>query len=217
MVGRSRSITLVLLGIVSWAASASGQLMVDDFTVVQSVSNPSTVTTVTDEIAAAGVLGGVRLIRLTNGAMAGTSSGMVSGGALTLATDTESDLEIWWDGVDDDGFTPSGLGGVDLTQGGMYDKFVLDVTANSRPTDAMRLFVWIDGANRCYAEFPMPVGTVEIPFSSLTNCSGTATAATSTTNAGLVQLRTVFRPGAWTFTLGFVESTPVELLDFSVD
>jgi hypothetical protein len=144
-------------------------------------------------------------------------SGVVASDTLTMTTDTPGDLEVWWDGMDDDTFTPTGLGGMDLTSGGMFDRFVLDVTANTRPMDTMRMQIWIDGGNLCEAQFQMPVGMLEVLFSSFTMCSGTATAVTAPQNAGAIFFRTVFQPGAWSFTLGSVASTPVELLSFAVE
>jgi len=212
-----RMVSIVILAVIGSVVPSSAQVVVDDFSIAQTVSHTTVLSSTVDEISGAGILGGVRLIRLTQGAVAGSVSGVVSGGALTMSTTTLADLEVWWDGVNDNGFTPTGLGGVDLTNGGQFDRFVLDVTANSLPGDTMRMQIWIDGGNRCEVQFAMPVGQLELPFSTFTTCSGTATPAAASQNAGLILFRTVFRPGAWSFTLGFVQSTPVELLAFSVD
>jgi len=209
------SVIVVLVATI-FSPIAQSQLVLDDFSTAQSTTNNTGPSSVTDEIAAAGAIGGVRLIRLTNGST-GTSTGSVAGGTITLSTNVDSDLEVWWDGVDDDGFTAAGLGGTDLTSGGSFDRFQLDVTANTRPTEDMRIQVWQSGSMRCEVIFQMPVGIVEVFFSSLTNCTGGATSTSVTENAGLVLLRTVNRPGAWSFTLNFVQSTPVELQVFSVD
>jgi hypothetical protein len=208
---------IAILAAIGSVAPASAQVVVDDFSTDQTVSHSTVSSSTVDEISGSGILGGVRLIRLTQGALAGSVSGVVSGGALTMSTTTQADLEVWWDGVDDNAFTPTGLGGLDLTNGGQFDRFVLDVSANSLPSDTMRLQIWIDGGNRCEVQFAMPVGQLELPFSSFTICSGTADSATASQNAGLILLRTVFRPGAWSFTLGFVQSTPVELQALSVE
>jgi hypothetical protein len=201
----------------SVAPPAAAQLVVDNFSTTQSVSLSTPSSSISQEVSGSGILGGVRMIRLTQGALAGSESGVVSGNTLTLSTTTEADLEVWWDGVDDDAFTPTGLGGLDLTNGGQFDRFVLNVTANSLPADTMRMVIWIDGGNRCEVQFAMPVGMLSLPFASFTSCSGTATPSSASQSAGLVQLRTVFRPGAWSFQLGLVQSTPVELLQFSLE
>lgn len=196
---------------------AIAQLTIDDFAVVQSLNHSTINAGSVSEVSGAGILGGVRMIRLTQGASAGSLSGTVSAGVLTMSTTTLGDLEVWWDGVDDDGFTPAGLGGIDLTGGGSFDHFLLDVTANSLPGDLMRLQIWINGGDRCETQFAMPVGLVVVPFANFSTCTGAATAASASQNAGAVFLRTVLRPGAWSFTLGAVQTTPVSLLDFTVE
>lgn len=208
---------VVLLMIVG-SAPGAGQLVVDDFSADQSANHSAINSSTTNEVGGlTGVLGGVRTLRLTQGASAGALSGVVSGGTLTMTTDTAGDLEIWWDGVDDDSFTPTGLGAMDLTNGGAFDRFRLQVSSNSLPVDSMRMQIWMNGGDRCEVQFAMPSGPLELPFSSFTNCTGAATPAAAAQAAGAVFFGTVNRPGAWTFVLGSVESTPVELLSLSVD
>lgn len=209
----------IALGVLAFAAvlPAAGQLVVDDFSTTQSVSLSAINGTITSEISGAGLLGGVRAIRLTQGASAGSLAGTVAANTLAMSTTTLGDLEVWWDGVDDDGFTPTGLGGIDLTNGGLRDRFRLQVLTNDRPTELMRLQIWMNGTDRCEAQFQMPTGTLEVLFSAFTSCTGAATTATAPQAAGAVLFRTVNRPGAWSFTLGSVAGAPVELLSFTVD
>ncbi len=207
----------ILIGLFLFATTSHAQLVIDSFTTAQTVTHTTGPSTLPDEVSGGDMIGGVRMIRLTNGAAGITSSGTVNttSNELTLSTDGASDLEIWWDGVDNDGFDSNGLAGQDLTMGGMFDRIAFNVVANDRPTEDMRLQVW-NADGRCEAIFTMPVGMVEVLFSSLGSCSGTATVNGVTTSAGLVLLRTVNRPGAWSFTLGPVDATPVELLEFDV-
>jgi hypothetical protein len=196
---------------------AAAQLAVDEFSTDQSVAHSTTLSGTLDEISGLGILGGVRAIRLVQGGDAGALSAEVTGGELTMSTNTLGDLEMWWDGIDDDSFSPTGLGGLDLTSGGQFDRFLLEVTGNTLPGENMRMMIWIDGGNNCEVQFPMPVGMLQVPFASFTTCTGTATPVSASEGAGLIMLRTVFRPGAWTFSLAAVASTPVELLEFSID
>ena len=215
---RSTSIvSAVIVSALAAALPAAGQLVVDDFSTTQSVAHSTINTSTTSEIAGAGLLGGVRAIRLAQGASAGLLAGTVAGNTLAMSTTTLGDLEVWWDGVDDDGFTPTGLGGMDLTNGGSRDRFRLQVLTNDRPTELMRLQIWMNGADRCEAQFQMPTGTLEVLFSAFTSCTGAATTATAPQAAGAVFFRTVNRPGAWSFTLGSVQGAPVELIYFAVD
>ena len=215
---RSTSIaTAVMVSAFAAALPAAGQLVVDDFSTNHSVAHSTINTSTTSEIAGAGLLGGVRTIRLTQGASSGFLTGTVASNTLVMSTTTLGDLEVWWDGVDDDGFTPTGLGGMDLTNGGSRDRFRLQVLANDRPTELMRMQIWMTGADLCEAQFQMPTGTLEVLFSAFTSCTGTATTATAPQAAGAVFFRTVNRPGAWSFTLGSVEGAPVELVSFTVD
>jgi len=95
--------------------------------------------------------------------------------------------------------------------GGTNNAFEFEVLSNSLASD-MRIQIWTSGSMVSNAIFTMPTtpGVVSVPFSSFT---GTG----DPTNVQAVFFRTVLRPGAWTYSISFLESIPVELQSFAVE
>ena len=79
-----------------------------------------------------------------------TATGAVFNGNLEWSNDLgfSSMLTVQWDGGDGSGtIDPTGLGGVDFTDGGMFDRFGLDFLSVDQPGLTVELTVYTDGGN----------------------------------------------------------------------
>lgn len=189
------------------------QTNIDDFSVAQGpLSHTGSISVLTDFLAGAGMLGGERTMRLTLADAGGTASMEVAGGVWTCSTDAAADFELWWDGTQGDAtFNPnSGLGGIDLTAGGK-DTFEFEVISNDLADD-FRIQIWTSGSEISNAIFTLPTtpGVVSVPFADFT---GTA----DFTDVEAIFFRTVNRPGAWNYSIAFLETTPVALQSFDIE
>lgn len=189
------------------------QTTIDDFSVAQGpLSHTGSIMVLSDFQAGAGILGGERTMRLTLADASGTASMEVAGGVWTCTTDANADFELWWDGTQGDtSFNPNGgLGGIDLTAGGK-DAFEFEVISNN-VADDFRIQIWTSGAEVSNAIFTLPTtpGVVSVPFADFT---GTA----DFTDVEAVFFRTVNRPGAWSYSISFLETTPVTLQSFDIE
>lgn len=209
---------LMTLASMTFAPMALAQTDIDTFATAQGpVTQSDTIASVSSFASGAGILGTHRSMRVTLAAnnVGSFATLEVTGGELSFTTNDDADFFIWWDGQADTTFNGAGLGGIDLTNGSTKDRFVLDVSSNTNTGDEVRLAVWTDGGNRSDLLFTMPAsGTVELLYSSFSVAAGTGA---DFTNVGAVSLGNVLRPGAWSFALSFLETTPVELLSFGIE
>ena len=115
---------------------AAGTIIIDDFLTAQgplSLTYPADVgTTVSSEVAGAGILGGARDIEvaLVGGSLNGTTiSAVVASFAHQQGPGITGTSTTVWDGTDGNGsvIDYTGLGGVDLTEGGLQDAFELSI------------------------------------------------------------------------------------------
>lgn len=208
----------LLASALSTAPAMHAQVDIDDFSTAQGpVTQSDTIGSAATFASGAGILGTHRTLRAT---LAVNNVGSfatldVAAGVLTFDANDLSDFSVWWDGEADTTFNGAGLGGVDLTAGSSKDRFVLDVSSNTNTGDQVRLAVWTDGGNRSEVLFTMPTsGTVVLPFASFVVAGG---AGADFSNVGAVTFSNVLRPGAWRFTVSFLETTPVELQSFEID
>ena len=210
------AVPAVLMWMLSTAVFAQDQI--DTFTVAQGpVTQSDTIGSTATFASGAGILGTHRTMRATLGVnnVGSFATLNVTGGQFIFNTNDLSDFIIWWDGEADTSFNGAGLGGVDLTAGSTKDRFVLDVVTNTNTGDEVRLAVYTDGGNRSDTLFTMPAsGTLELPFATFVVATGSGA---DFTNVGAVTLSNVLRPGAWSFTLSFLETTPVELMTFEIE
>jgi hypothetical protein len=173
---------IILFLVISFHTSILAQMVIDDFSTDQalifSVGSPSSASS----FVAGTSIGGERdlEVSVTAGAVA---SGEVTGGTFNfgLAAGTTGNSLITWDGSD--GLPASGdidfvgLGGIDLTNGGIIDGITVTVDSTD-VIGSLELTVYTDAANSSNFSFTLPAGIVTstkffIPISSFGTNSGT--------------------------------------------
>jgi hypothetical protein len=164
------------------ASVAQAAIVIDPFTAEQYLeifAEPIGPRTASDSLNPAGVLGGERdivLERTSNngGGVAGDIS-LSFVGAVAYASDvaTTGRALIVYDGVDADAaINFTGLGGVDLTEGGLNDRF--DVGVASDLGSSMVITVYTDATHYSTATIPVPADPTytfhvsQLPFASFT-------------------------------------------------
>lgn len=148
---------LAALGLASGAAG----LVIDDFSVAQSLAVSTTTQEDFNQVAG-GMIGGERdgYLVLTSG---DSATGEVVDGTLSQRETTGSDSQLYlvWDGPDNSVFIDrTGLGGVDLTVSGTQDALSIEILLNSPSTATTLSFLAYSSAND-YSQvyFSAPVGT----------------------------------------------------------
>lgn len=170
----------------------------------------------------AGILQTERNLRLSAGSVgpgASIEMNVASGGMgfARTASLTSGTVEMWWDGNNSTTtFSPTGLGGINLTSGGQ-DRFVITVTSSTDTSSLMGLQVWTDGTNRSEHTFTLPGagGTVTLPYANFVNTGG---AGADFSNVGAIFLRTADDgSGFWVASIEDIRTQPVELQSFEVE
>lgn len=200
----SRALVCGSTGLVALTSAAWPSIVVDTFEQAQGPvtlnAAPGTVGSFQD---GAGILQTERNIRVSGSSVAGGPiSATVSGGQLTVTRPSGStgEVDLWWDGNNStETFSPTGLGGIDLTAGGNTG-FALQTVASSSTSLELQLVVWTDGSNTSRVLFTLPAGAaiLEIPFTDFQVFSG---AGANFANVGAIYLYTSNNTGAWTLTL----------------
>ncbi|MBN7795080.1 DUF11 domain-containing protein [Parahaliea mediterranea] len=167
-------------------------------------------------ISGSGILGGERELTLTlhpTIADGTTSSADVSGGAYNYNKDstagTFSYAFVVWDGADGTGTVDtSGLGGVDLTEGGRHDAIAISVNASDNPAT---VYIVADSSfgysSRAALNLPGGISSPQtfiVPFSafSVLGFNGPATF----NSIGALQLQ-IYSPPSQNLAIGRVETT----------
>jgi hypothetical protein len=126
------SLAAAIVAVMSFQPAQAASILIDDFITSQSVTATAGAPTASSSIAAAEAIGGERDISVEM--VSGFTSLVLSvnpfGGELLVHDSGASVLgssTVVWDGLDGDptALDPTGLGGVDLTSGGMLDSFRL--------------------------------------------------------------------------------------------
>lgn len=204
-------VALVALLVAPFPASA--QIIIDSFATNQApltLTFPPAGTTASSSASGAGILGGERdlSINLTAGVIAGnTMSATVSSGFYSYSQDAtiSGTGTIQWDGTDGSAtVNPTGLGGVDLTQGGTQDAILIGTFFDDLPVN-VTVEVFTDAGNASTATLALPglifsATNFAIPYSSFTTTLG---AGANFTNVGAIVL-----------TLGSNVTAPDVVLDF---
>jgi len=131
----------------------------------------------------------------------------------SLDTDTNGTFLITWDGDDSDASSDdyTGLGGVDLTDGGASDRMRLDVLFDDLPVDLL-VRVWTDADNASEVVYSLG-GTITSStffdelFTSFTQVSGTSGPA-DFSNVGMIQLGFASVPTATDLTINSIHTVP---------
>ncbi len=199
-----RTAAFGLVGILALASAALAVIVIDTFEQAQGPVSlnaaPGTVGSFQD---GAGILQTERNIRVSGSSVAGGPiSATVAGGQLTVTRPAGSlgEVDLWWDGNNStETFSPTGLGGANLTAGGNTGFAIQTVSSTSTVLD-LQLVVWTDGSNTSRVLFTLPAGAaiIEIPFSDFEVFSG---AGANFASVGAIYLYTSNNSGAWTFTL----------------
>lgn len=151
---------------------SAATIIIDHFDETQAVSvsggagNP---VTAESNSAAAGAIGGFRDIKLTRTLGAGTAnaSSNTIASVFRISTDDDADADVFmfWDGGNDTTFSPTGLGGVDLTSGGLNDRIKVGLRSDLVVT--LTLTVYTNGTNYLTRSFSSPGGGTGLPFTTL--------------------------------------------------
>lgn len=199
-----RTAAFGLVSILALAAAAPAVVVVDTFEQAQGPVSlnaaPGSVGSFQD---GAGILQTERNIRVSGSSVAGGPiSATVAGGQLTVTRPAGSlgEVDLWWDGNNStETFSPTGLGGANLTAGGNTG-FAIQTVSSTSTVLELQLVVWTDGSNTSRVLFTLPAGAaiIEIPFSDFEVFSG---AGANFASVGAIYLYTSNNSGAWTFTL----------------
>jgi len=172
--------------LLSCSSAAHAVIVVDSFQTNQSsltLTFPPAGTSASSSASGAGILGGERDVQvsLTSGVIAGnTVSTTVSSGFFSYSQDAtiSGRSEIQWDGADGSAtLNPTGLGGIDLTDGGILSQFLLTVLFDDLPADG-QIAVYSNAANFSVLNFNLPglifsTTSFEFDFSDFTIGAGT--------------------------------------------
>jgi len=142
-------------------AGLSSAAIIDDFSASQTVSSGAG--TNFQSVQDPSILGGERDVQVFSGF--GSGGFTASGGSATVVNDVSSigGIQISYDGVDGLA-TTLGLGGVDLTDGGLSDRILLDLFPGSSGV-AFRLLVQDTSNNTLDAFMTLSAGFLQVQFS----------------------------------------------------
>jgi hypothetical protein len=150
-------------------------------------------------VVGAGILGGERDVRVFNfgfslGSALVATDLLGSGSfAYSQGAGTFSQARVIWDGVDGNvtNFDPTGLGGVDLTEGGHHTAVRFRIASQDLPVATAFLDLWSNNSDASRADFgPLPGGIAQpaeliVPFSRFVTVSG---AGADPANVGAISL-----------------------------
>ncbi len=202
-----RSGFAVMASALMFAVPATASLEIDDFSSDQMVTLLPGEASASGFAAAPGAVGGERDLELTRvGAEGGGADVDVNGGGqgqllFSPGIGTDAILRVVWDGEDGvaDEVDATGLGAVDLSEGGTLDAFAIEFDSDLATTLSLRVYDASDPAGTSWSEAMVPVpGTggaflvLEVPFAAFAE-TGPAGAA-DFTNAGAIALEVVGVP-----------------------
>jgi uncharacterized repeat protein (TIGR01451 family) len=190
--------TLAVFLCVLTPPAGAQSITIDSFATNQaalSLTFPPAGTTASSSASGGGILGSERdlQINLTAGVIAGNSlTGVVSSGFYSYSQDATiaGNSMLQWDGSDaSPALNATGLGGIDLTVGGIQDAFLFDVEFDDLPVD-VTIVVYSDAGNASSLTFTMPgllfsSTPFVLPFNTFTTSLG---AGADFTNVGAITL-----------------------------
>jgi hypothetical protein len=178
------------------AAAANG-VIIDTFDISQSAVATMGGGDQANTAAGASILGGERELfsdHMMGGGSISAVSNAAADGLLSFSSDagTFGMGKIVWDGNDNNTgvFNPTGLGGVDFTEGGSHDRLVIRVYSADLPAE-LRFTFYTDAGNTSEASLMIPGGIfapggdVELPYASFTTMAG---AGADWTNIGAIRM-----------------------------
>ena len=117
----------VLVGM-SCSAAVAATFTIDDFTTGQGPLNATSGSPASSEVAGGGILGGARDMLVQSDGL-NTTTGFVTSGELEFSNEinTTGTVSLFYDGA---GTPGAGIGGVDITDDGANDRFVLGILAS---------------------------------------------------------------------------------------
>ncbi len=200
--------SLLAAGLLALASPAGAVLPIDDFSSDQSLELSGIFESVDNAAPAPAALGGERDLEIarasgTGGALVDVNGGDPPQGQLLFSSDvaTETILRVVWDGEDASGslidFT--GLGQVDLSDGGALDAFAVELDSDLATTLSLRVYDASDATGQVWSEATVPVPPtggqfeiLEVLFSGFTD-SGPGGAA-DFANVGAISLEVAGAP-----------------------
>ena len=174
--------------------SCQADLLVDSFVTSQNASGGTLVANTAD---GSGILGGEREF---NTILTISVNGLVPGQLYLAYPSGPTGLvggDITYAGVDHDphGDSFGGLGSVDLSVGGLYDRFRLEITSAHSSGSSLRVDIRQYGmGSYCMVDLPQHTGLFDIPFS-LFNQDPTFGSAASVRDVGYLNFEFVMTSG----------------------
>ena len=184
----------IMTGLAS--ATANAGILIDSFETTQSCTANMASPSDASALAGPGIIGGEREMfadwmmgandvqEIANS----SSDGLLS---FSLGADTAGMGKLIWDGPDNSTavFNPLGLGGVDLTDGGVDDRLVVAVVFDDLPA-SLRFRVYSDAANYSQYYLMLPGGifgavSLEIPYAAFATVAGSGA---DFSNVGAIEL-----------------------------
>lgn len=179
-----------------FASAAHGAILIDDFDAYQAVTATSATPSQSSALSDSGVIGMERELNAmhTSGSndvmlisdAGGSSILNYSTGAGTLGMGT-----VTWDGVDTLGvLDPTGLGGVDLTDGGQALGLVIQVHSDDSPA-SLDFTIYTDGGNYSFGSLPLPglIFSDQLFFLPFTDFTPQAGSGADLTNVGAIVMK----------------------------
>jgi hypothetical protein len=155
---------LLALGVCSWASPAWAEKIIDTFDTTTQTITRTAVGTTTANAAAPEAIGGQRDLALTVTTMADSNhtlstNAAASGVAKYFETNGNGFFAFTWDGDSDpDVLDPTGLGGMDLTQGGVNTGILVRLTSDLE-TD-LTFEIYTNANDFSTLTLPIPAGIV---------------------------------------------------------
>lgn len=164
-----RGLLLLMAATLAMVGDTAQALMIDDFSTAQTLTVVTPGTSATDETSGAGIAGGERDMEVTRSTGVGITM-IATTGSLSYGhiAGSEGTGRIIWDGIDGDPLlNPTGLGGLDFTDGGASDAFGLSILLNDFAAP-LTLIAYSDAANFSTATVLLPGNIPPDPLEILT-------------------------------------------------
>jgi hypothetical protein len=151
-------VLLAALALLAWAEDSEA-ILIDDFSTGQAALVFDPAVSEESQVSGSGILGGERDMVVTRASDFGIAMAAFGDGLTYVhAASSQGTGLIVWDGADgDSAVDPTGLGGIDFTNGGGEDKVGIPLLASNLPAPIV-LTAYTDGANYSTATVLLPGG-----------------------------------------------------------
>ncbi|HEY7490637.1 MAG TPA: PEP-CTERM sorting domain-containing protein [Candidatus Tectomicrobia bacterium] len=210
--GRLMSLFGMVGGVMLLATTSAQALLIDDFSDLQTLSRDVTGTSLSN-VQALHALGGRRdaIVQVTSAPSSGCCSldlDIAVGGSDDVLSHSQAarvigSSTIRWDGDSSTALTKTGLGGVDLTEGGVNDHFAVKVLFDDLPA-TLQFTIYDMSLNAASKSLFLPGGIFS--SSAIFNVLLSDFAGVNLTNVGAIQLNILGEPST-DLTIDYLETT----------